>query len=1336
VEDGCGGNKTYYDGCGNSAIHTSSDFFNPPKLGSPVYFQYNTFTFTGILQNWKKNKTSSGEVITVRVTDPKDILAGTSVILGGYNGNTGYVPNLLNVYGFLEEYNGTSCPIDPSLQAMLDYIPAAGFGGSRLNEAGLRWNDVRAALGLIINAVPTLYAGRYGGRLQYRDTFYYVDISELPATLDDYRLGGDSTTLLSIIDEVCAYANMDWFCELIFVGNSNCNTGVGGHISSTISKFIKIRTIRRFSQPVPAKNIDINVGLPINTRLGLGKINQAIQGVNNSDNAKGLELRNEVTNAVIIGDKRQDVWQIEYDGIGNGYSDTIWPYWGKDRDGRAIVGSGYNDLHTFTINISGILPDAIIANPIVGTTYNVTARELSCILDGVDTWKEYVDKYHTSLSNLLSVCPAELNEVEAWKIIKGAGKGYSLHDTRQFTAQKMASEAFDPDAELIDRLYDTLYTYARDFFGKQFIVRLPITCYHADPNKPYSTQINWDVSDGGWTENSVLGIANDATELEVFRGDDGRIGGVGKFNTPSIQLDLSAYVIEDYIQPTEELAYVKCKVDDIIFLDPIANSGARAVISFDNPIYSNQIILEGVATDLTFLNRFGGARAMLAPNTSLGEALNRAMASGVGFDTTMWGVNPTPILPDSVAIPLRSTNLTYGPWKAMVDSLGNVAPTVFGSGNDANYGLSFGAANKTTVEVNASLNPWTFGSTTNMNFAGSTAANGKISRQEVIEVGSFTVAGSPSYSLGQPLLSSSGVAPEITNILVNVGEGAVTTTYEMRTFTPNYGAISQVRIDSMRRQGEMGRQIQRLNNLGRLAEVRGTTNRKSGLGVINDRPDRYTRTSSHPFIFGEALYDYEPIPPLQNGDVDDSGDLQLSSRVLTPVVFTDLRKALPEMNADNDGLWQRKAGMELNGLFRPYSTNYGYLSNMPQTSGTDRTASYQNQFFQTPTCPSSEYNYANHYVYMDRGPCLAEGRPPIVAATLNPFLQPSGDGGDGLITTLHNPQHMMRFILGSGCGHDIEYIIRDGAYPIDLSVLYPSGNYSEDNWYRAYGVKTPLVLVGWGYDVYGRPVPNKKADNGNPTAYFEDNWLQKPQDWKAGPLDVRWDDSRGVWTAPPSYRIVQIQFCESALGNYNVINAKLHTSELPQAYNQEGSGLANRYINVRNPLGFTVASGTSAWAFYDPSYSGGLSENYADYQLLYYNSSPAFTIRTNGQGQGSGYITSASPFASDMTQWNAYINGGPDVSGYNYQCTFSAYDESTDRYTFMPQAYPTVLRGGTLTGSTTADLGAGAVPQSVPVINSLQIPVGARVNLQWNNSNSWIVVNSEAFNSPVTNVVP
>src|SRR5690606_21196423 len=93
----------------------NGDVFNPPLIGHPVYFTYEGFTFNGILNNWEKKADSSANPIyEVTIGDSISILDGTQIILSNYSGNIKNIPNLLNVYGYLESINYGNSGINSS----------------------------------------------------------------------------------------------------------------------------------------------------------------------------------------------------------------------------------------------------------------------------------------------------------------------------------------------------------------------------------------------------------------------------------------------------------------------------------------------------------------------------------------------------------------------------------------------------------------------------------------------------------------------------------------------------------------------------------------------------------------------------------------------------------------------------------------------------------------------------------------------------------------------------------------------------------------------------------------------------------------------------------------------------------------------------------------------------------------------------------------------------------------------------------------------------------------------------------------------------------------------
>ncbi len=73
---------------------------------------------------------------------------------------------------------------------------------------------------------------------------------------------------------------------------------------------------------------------------------------------------------------------------------------------------------------------------------------------------------------------------------------------------------------------------------------------------------------------------------------------------------------------------------------------------------------------------------------------------------------------------------------------------------------------------------------------------------------------------------------------------------------------------------------------------------------------------------------------------------------------------------------------------------------------------------------------------------------------------------------------------------------------------------------KGVGFAGPMVMVGWGYDLFNRPVPNNdNAGSGqvfptlNSTSFLSDH-RNRSDMWKAGPIDLKWCPMKKVWTFP------------------------------------------------------------------------------------------------------------------------------------------------------------------------------------------------------------------------------
>lgn len=95
------------------------------------------------------------------------------------------------------------------------------------------------------------------------------------------------------------------------------------------------------------------------------------------------------------------------------------------------------------------------------------------------------------------------------------------------------------------------------------------------------------------------------------------------------------------------------------------------------------------------------------------------------------------------------------------------------------------------------------------------------------------------------------------------------------------------------------------------------------------------------------------------------------------------------------------------------------------------------------------------------------------------------------------------------------------------------GNQMVPSSVRTYGFRGPMHVVGWGYDMFGHPAPNYASGWGMASGAFgsvapSSGFLGtgflptyhganvSPAHYRAGPVDLRWNQHLGVWTSPQS----------------------------------------------------------------------------------------------------------------------------------------------------------------------------------------------------------------------------
>lgn len=191
--------------------------------------------------------------------------------------------------------------------------------------------------------------------------------------------------------------------------------------------------------------------------------------------------------------------------------------------------------------------------------------------------------------------------------------------------------------------------------------------------------------------------------------------------------------------------------------------------------------------------------------------------------------------------------------------------------------------------------------------------------------------------------------------------------------------------------------------------------------------------------------------------------------------------------------------------------------------------------------------------------------------------------------------------------------------------LYGNGHlpWTQKN-YRFLGLRGPLVLSGWGFDTAGFPVPNSSGEpkgygpdgaplrirdvyDGNPTSTtdgpilgknqvpirdaqgtprwsdpyrettFMKSWGLQSHMWPTGPVDLRWDESRKVWTSPKPYPNVYVELEHDLVAPYpsrGFLNAIDKDTPLP--------GGLRRTVFVRDSSeSFGAPRGAKILCFYD-----------------------------------------------------------------------------------------------------------------------------------------------------------
>lgn len=276
--------------------HRTADEFTYENNGIIPIWQVHTFTagsfrFRGMITNVTKDRNPSvNPGYRVTLSDCREVLNGTKVIIAGSYSQTNVVPNVINAFAFWESQ--------------------LGFGNSQSNDGGMPYQLIIRAVKAIVNdgAAPL-----FGGPLRWKNSYFTLDVSRLPMPPFFYKVQGNpAISLTQLITQICDDAALDWYVEV------------------TEANVITIHTISRRAQ------------LAYNRR----SINQYADSIQQGKAiSSGWEAVNDApTSKLLFGSNVSYLYHAN--------QASMFPYWGTDINGDYIYSSDLSDSTAVGLNAS------------------------------------------------------------------------------------------------------------------------------------------------------------------------------------------------------------------------------------------------------------------------------------------------------------------------------------------------------------------------------------------------------------------------------------------------------------------------------------------------------------------------------------------------------------------------------------------------------------------------------------------------------------------------------------------------------------------------------------------------------------------------------------------------------------------------------------------------------------------------------------------------------------------------------------------------------------------------------------------------------------------------
>lgn len=332
--------------------------------------------------------------------------------------------------------------------------------------------------------------------------------------------------------------------------------------------------------------------------------------------------------------------------------------------------------------------------------------------------------------------------------------------------------------------------------------------------------------------------------------------------------------------------------------------------------------------------------------------------------------------------------------------------------------------------------------------------------------GSIEVAEFPEYNIAERF---TGSGPYVTKLSCKVGTGGITTNYEFSTWTRNFGKIAKYNVDR--------------------------------IAAINKNKIRALRQGSNGI----------PMMPFQSSSTIGAG--AQNAHALNPQVnnfFTGIPVPMnvaggAANNPDGPQVWLM-SGKNGEGvgedLIRKIQFGNNIMTAYDLTFGCTQEQIFSPiglQNFNLRVDYNQQHgNLRDFFPYIKKGKVLND----TTGSFTHDMVSPTAEDLDPYFGAKYQQQKFQRVDFGVTIVDDFQTLINT---PNGSMAFEDRDNVAKsNNEYRTYGLRGPLLLSGWGYSLDGFPVPGDDE--------FFDDPTKNRSNWKTGPVDLRWDEERQVWS--------------------------------------------------------------------------------------------------------------------------------------------------------------------------------------------------------------------------------